>query len=208
MNLGLMMNAGRLSLAMALVGALGTLPGCFNILPKESRPVAPAFQPNYKDLVQSADEASKSGDSAEAVTIYEKATRLEPARKEPWLRMAQLHFEARSYGLAIIAAQEVQMRDNTDISAKNILAASGLRVASRALDALRASKVTLALTLDEARAVSNMIMGLPDSDPQPLPLVPAKPKPVLVTPAPRYHSSPASPAKPMVNPLTDLLFKQ
>ena len=113
---------------------------------------------------------------------------------EAALRMAQVHFEARNYGSAIIAAQEVQMRDNTDIAAKNILAASGLRVASRALEALRSSNVTVAVTLEEARTVSNMIMGLPEPD-QPPPPVPVgkSPKVAAPPPAPKFTPPPAPP---------------
>jgi hypothetical protein len=46
----------------------------------------------------------------------------------------RLQFDARNYGSPIAAAQEVLQRDTTDITAKSIMAVSGLRVSASALE--------------------------------------------------------------------------
>lgn len=119
---------------------------------KESREIATQIQ--YKEAMQAAEDAYKQGEPADALTQLEKAAKIDPGKKQPWMRMAQMHFDARNYGPAIIAAQEVQQRDNTDITAKTIIAASGLRVAAKAVEQLRAANVQVTDTINEARAMS------------------------------------------------------
>lgn len=157
---------------------------------------APA-PPTYKELMQSAEDAQKNGEPAEAFAFYDKAAKLDPSKKQPWLRLAQSHFDARNYGPAIMAAQEVQLRDNTDVTAKTIIAASGLRVAARALEQLRAANVQVVNTLEEARSLSRTMRDVLGE-----PLLPTLPQEVDVTTGqpvqePRRSwksSSPASPA--------------
>ena len=60
-----------------------------------------------------------------------------PARKGPWARLATLHFDAGSYGRALVAADEVLQRDPADRTAKSVRAVSGLRVATESLAELR-----------------------------------------------------------------------
>lgn len=107
----------------------------------------------YAELMSSADGALKAGQSAAGLSLLESAAKSEPARKEPWLRMAQVQFEERRYGFAINAAEEVLQRDNADVTAKSILAASGLRVSANALEQLRAVG-ELGGARDEAKALA------------------------------------------------------
>lgn len=60
-----------------------------------------------------------------------------PADKEPWLKLARLHFNDTDYGKAIVAAEEVLLRDPADRTAKSLRAVSGLRVATQSLADLR-----------------------------------------------------------------------
>jgi hypothetical protein len=68
---------------------------------------------------------------------YEEATKLYPSSSLPWVRIAQIRYEAGNYGEAISAAQQAVARENRNNVALSILAVSGLRVSSTALDELR-----------------------------------------------------------------------
>ncbi len=142
---------------LLLVAGLALMAGCATA-PKDTKETKEAkeasTQAQYKEAMQAAEEAYQQGEPASALAQLEKAAKLDPAKKQPWLRMAQMHFDTRNYGPAIIAAQEVQLRDNTDITAKTIIAASGLRVAAKAVEQLRAANVAVTDTINEARAMS------------------------------------------------------
>ena len=73
--------------------------------------------PTYADLMASAEEAHRKGGVVEAMDLYEKAAKADPSKKQPWARIAQAQFDARNYGAAITAAQEVLLRDTTDLTA-------------------------------------------------------------------------------------------
>ncbi len=73
----------------------------------------------------------------EAIGVLNLVTHLNPARSEPWSRLARLYFDAENYGKAIVAADEVLQRDPTDRMAKSVRAVSGLRVATESLSQLR-----------------------------------------------------------------------
>lgn len=73
----------------------------------------------------------------EAVRTLTDIARANPARKEPWLRMAKMYFDDARYSMAIVSAEETLQRDRTDQTAKSIRAVSGLRVASQSLTDLR-----------------------------------------------------------------------
>jgi tetratricopeptide (TPR) repeat protein len=77
------------------------------------------------------------GKREEAVGLLRTATGLLPVSKEPWARLAKLHFDASDYGNAIVAADEVLQRDPADRMAKSVRAVSGLRVAAGSLHDLR-----------------------------------------------------------------------
>lgn len=80
-----------------------------------------------------ADAALAAGQSEKAVSLLKAAALAHPVDKMPWVRMAQIRFDANNYGEAITNAQEALERDPDDTLAYSILAVSGLRVASKAL---------------------------------------------------------------------------
>lgn len=80
-----------------------------------------------------ADAAVLSGNIDKAYTILKGASNAFPTDKAPWLRMAQMRYDAKSYGEAIVNAQEALERDPDDTLANSIAAVSGLRVSSKAL---------------------------------------------------------------------------
>jgi len=72
-----------------------------------------------------------------ALREYDEAAKLYPSSSLPWVRIAQIRYEAANYGEAISAAQQAVARENRNNVALSILAVSGLRVSSTALEELR-----------------------------------------------------------------------
>ena len=117
-------------------------------------------QPQVVDLQQTLDQATAAqerGDVAKALSLLDEAARAHPGSKQPWLRSAQLHFDAMNYGAAIVAAQEVLQRDTSDITARSILAVSGLRVSAAALAHLRQANSVSGSTRSEAEGLARTI---------------------------------------------------
>lgn len=79
----------------------------------------------------------QTGERDEAVRILHDVAILNPARKEPWSRLARLHFDAEDYAQAIVAAEEVLQRDTSDREAKSIRVVAGLRIAAQSLRDLK-----------------------------------------------------------------------
>jgi predicted Zn-dependent protease len=80
-----------------------------------------------------ADKAVLAGQPDKAYAALKAAAAAFPTDKTPWLRMAQMRYDARNYGEAIVNAHEVLERDPDDTLANSIAAVSGLRVSSKAL---------------------------------------------------------------------------
>jgi tetratricopeptide (TPR) repeat protein len=80
-----------------------------------------------------ADAAVIGGRPDKAYKALKAAAAAFPTDKTPWLRMAQLHYDAKNYGEAIVNANEALERDPNDTLANSIAAVSGLRVSSKAL---------------------------------------------------------------------------
>jgi tetratricopeptide (TPR) repeat protein len=80
-----------------------------------------------------ADAAVKAGHIGRAYAILSTAAGANRTDKAPWLRMAQLHFEDKKYGEAIVSGLEAIERDPDDMLAYSLVAVSALRVASKAL---------------------------------------------------------------------------
>jgi len=104
-----------------------------------------------------ADKALKQGQTDQALAQLDSAIQVDPAAKQPWLKKAQIHFEARQYGQAITEAQEVLQRDVRDLTAQSILAVSGLRVSAQALEQLRKVNEVNGSTRSEAESVARII---------------------------------------------------
>ncbi|RZI81312.1 MAG: hypothetical protein EOP38_19695 [Rubrivivax sp.] len=159
-----------------------------------------------------ADQAQKLGKTEEALAQLDTASKVDPASKQPWLRKAQIHFDARQYGPAITAAQETLQRDTTDLTAKSILAVSGLRVSALALEQLRKANEVNGSARTEAESVAKLIreaLGEPilvppvaasasDAKPARAARRASVPRPVATTPAPVVASAAKTPAAPPV----------
>jgi len=105
--------------------------------------------PPFADLLDRAEAEVGAGRVDAAVLAFNDAARADPLRKEPWVRMAQLHFDAGNYGRAIVAAEEVLQRDPVDPVADSVLTVAGLRVAEQSLQRLQGNG---AIASESARA--------------------------------------------------------
>ena len=83
------------------------------------------------------DSLLEKGKQDDAVKVLTDLAAKNPSRKEPWLKMAKVHFNAENYAQAIVAAEEVIQRDAENREAKTIRAVSGLRVAAKSLNDLK-----------------------------------------------------------------------
>ena len=102
----------------------------------------PAKVATVAAAVAEADAAVAAGQADKAYVLLEGAARAFPTDKTPWVRMAQMRFDANDYGEAIVNAQEALERDPDDTLAHSIAAVSGLRVSSEALaDLTRMNKI-------------------------------------------------------------------
>ena len=92
--------------------------------------------------VAAADAAIAAGQADKAYALLKGASQAFPTDKTPWVRMAQMRFDADNYGEAIVHALEALERDPEDTLAHSIAAVSGLRVSSKALgDLARKNKL-------------------------------------------------------------------
>lgn len=108
--------------------SIAVLAGC------ASTSQAPASKPApMATAMADADAAVKAGRNDHAYTILKAAAVAHPTDKSPWLRMAQLRFEEKQYGEAIVTGLEAIERDPDDMLAYSLVAVSGLRVSSKAL---------------------------------------------------------------------------
>lgn len=103
----------------------------------------------FVELMDRAEAEVGAGRVESAVLAFDDAARADPLRKEPWVRMAQLHFDAGNYGRAIVAAEEVLQRDAADPVADSVLTVAGLRVAAQSLQRLQGNG---AIASESARA--------------------------------------------------------
>jgi tetratricopeptide (TPR) repeat protein len=177
-------NVRRGMCCAAVLIALLAVSACSTAPKKDSAAAKAAAQQQLTDNMAAADKAQKAGHTDQALEQLDLAIKADPASKEPWLRKAQIHFDSRQYGLAITESQEVLQRDVNDLTAKSILAVSGLRVSADALEQLRKVNEVNGPTRNEAESVARLIRE-------------ALGEPILVQPV-AGNASGAEPAKPRV----------
>lgn len=112
---------GVLACAAALTGCETTKP----LVAKGPAPLA--------ELLNQGSQASAAGRKEEAIGYWKQATAAYTGDKAPWAKIAQSRYESGQHGEAIVAAQEVLLRDPNDKTASAIIAAAGLRSVNNAL---------------------------------------------------------------------------
>lgn len=141
----------------AVACVLSLLAACSTVQKNDEVAAKLALQEQVNEHMSAAEKALKAGHLDRAMDELDAAAKVDPAAKGPWLKKAQIHFDAREYGQAITQAQEVLQRDVSDLTAKSILAVSGLRVSAFALEQLRKSNEVTGSTRSEAESVAKLI---------------------------------------------------
>lgn len=144
-------------------------------------------------LMDTAAASEKADHKDIALRQYEEASKLYPTSFWPWLRIAQIKFEAANYGEAITAAQQVTSRDERNKVANSILAVSGLRVSTKALADLRHQNELTGSVRNEAQDLAKVLReslgervlvpatsaAAATAAPRPAPAQVVRPKPVV-----------------------------
>lgn len=169
---------------------------------------------NYDTLISAAEDKVASVDLAGALQAFESAAKADSTRKEPWVRLAQLNFDTGNYGRAIVAAEEVLLRDPTDKVAESVLTLGGFRVAAQSLQRLQSSgALTSESAQREARELATLMRETMGPEiagvPEPAPRQARRPAPRRQStparaPAAAPASAPAPARKPTTNPFDKL----
>lgn len=128
------MHVLRKSTPVILIAAAIALSGCAS---KNTTMSQEEFSTAMAQSSATADTLLEKGNREEAVKVLEDLAKKNPGRKDPWVRMARIHFDGENYAQAIVAAEEALQRDSADRTAKSIRAVGGLRVAAQSLADLR-----------------------------------------------------------------------
>ena len=142
-------------MATALLAASVALAACTTTLNKPPEP-APATTSLQEYMLQGS-KAHTEGAREKARETYQSAARAYPSSKEPWLKLSEDFFEAADYGNAILAGQEVLLRDPGDNVAASVLAVSGLRISTSALQTLRTQNRIAGDTRSEAQTMAQTL---------------------------------------------------
>ena len=154
--------------------------------------LAPAPKPvTLASALADAEAASKAGRNDSAYIILKAAATANPTDKSPWLRMAQLRFDEKNYGEAIVSGLAVIERDPDDMLAYSLVAASGLRVSSKALADLTQKNGFSGTVRSEAQELANLLYTTLKEK-----VVPVKPAPVRAASAARTTPAAAAAPKP------------
>jgi tetratricopeptide (TPR) repeat protein len=138
-----------------------------------------------------ADAAIAAKQEEKAFAMLKAAGAAHPVDKRPWVKMAQIRFNAGVYGEAITLAQEALERDADDTVAHSIVAVSGLRVASKALSDLTRKNNLNSDVKTEAQDLAKLLrtsIGEPVIVPKDKPAPQPKPRAAAASP----QSAPAS----------------
>jgi hypothetical protein len=161
--------------SMVLLSACGS----FGSKPPPSPPAKAIAE--LPELMAQGAAAETDGLKVAALRRYEEAAQLYPTSKQPWLRIAHIQFDSGNYGEAIVAAQQVVSRDDTDKVARSILSVSGLRVAAKAVADLSKNRALVGSVRTEAQELASVLresLGENVLVPAQVPVAPARPRPV------------------------------
>lgn len=180
----------KMNQLLPTVVSIAILAGCASTGP------APAAKPvPMAASLADADAAARSGHPDQAYAILKGAASANPTDKTPWLRMAQMRFEDKNYGEAIVTGLEAIERDPDDMLAYSLVAVSGLRVSSKALNDLTQKNGFSGSVRSEAKDLANLLhttLGGPIVPTKSAPSTPraAAPKPPAAAAASKACSGP------------------
>ncbi|MBW9334276.1 hypothetical protein FEE59_12210 [Herbaspirillum sp. RU 5E] len=150
------MRASKLKSGLIVPALLAVmLAGCANTQTK------PNPEDEAKNTLESgvaqANTAQAEGKTDEAVSVLKVVASRFPADKTPWVRIAQIRFDAGDYSDAIVNAQEALKRDPADKVANSIVTVSGLRLATKSLGDLRSQNALNGSVKTEAQDLTKIL---------------------------------------------------
>lgn len=155
--------------------------------------------PKHEQLYKEAEQALSVGERDKGLQLLDASARANPTYVEPWVKAAQVHFEAANYPMAIKAADEAMKRDPTRRETKAIAVVASLRVAMTALGEMREDANLRGNTRQEAEQLARTLRETLSIEM----LVPSAVVPATgaATTAPTPAASPAAaPARPAARP--------
>lgn len=146
--------AGWRSAIVSLI-APALLAACAVPTPQPISPEAAAADLNVQ--IEQAQAARQAGDVPKALSVLHDAAKAHPTKKQPWIKQAQIQFDAGNYSAAVVAAEEALQRDANDSTALSVISVSGLRLAANSLQQLRKTSAVSGSTRVEAEALARTI---------------------------------------------------
>lgn len=177
-----------------------TLPAALSILAISGCVTVTETKPrSTAELLQESQTALDTGKIEKAVSLLDEASRNAPADALPWLKQAQVHFDADNYPAAIQAADEAMKRDPSSKEAKAIAVVASLRVAVRALADMNQDSLLRGSSRTEAERLARALRETLALD-QLVPIEPSKSNKRTTnkprTPASRQSSGGRPPTQP------------
>lgn len=174
----------RSGLAWLLI-ASSLLGGCVT-QPEDS----PRAAVSLETVTREADAELAKGNREQAVALLTQSARHYPTSPVPWLKVANIWFDAANYPSAILAANEALQRDATSQEAKSLIVVAGLRVAAGAVAGLRPTAGVGVNARTEAENLTNSLRAVIGEKT----LVPVPPAEVRASPV--LNRSKAKPVRP------------
>lgn len=188
--------------ALAILACALTLTAC------GTTKVAVPAKPSLQEMLSQASEAAASGQKEKAIKLWEQTAAGYPEDKTPWANIAQTRFDANQYGDAILASQEVLVRDPNDKLANSIIAISGLRLSTRAIADLSRQNNLSGNTRTESQDLAKLLresLGESVLVPVAATTTSSKPKvPAVKRPSATKPATPATPAASNADPFSTL----
>lgn len=123
-------------------------------------PIAGTQQTILESALKEAEMELARGQREKAIALLEQAAKESPTSADPWLKMANVWFEAANYPSSILAANEVLQREASNQEAKGLLLVAGLRVAAGAVAGLRPTGSVGTNARVEAESLTNTLRGI------------------------------------------------
>lgn len=167
-----------------------------------------AAKPGPTDVntaIEQASSLAEAGQTAEALALLDAAATLDPSSAKPWLKRAQIEFQAANYAGAIHSAEQAKSRDPTDKDARSIAIVAALRIAIGGLAELRGSESMGGNAYAEAQRMAAVLKASLGTDT----LVPAEDatasglvaEPPPAAPEPKRKPATRTAAKPAKKPV-------
>lgn len=166
-----------LFIASALLGGCATQPA-----------ESPRAATSLETVTRDAEAELSKGNREQAVALLTQGARSYPTSPVPWLKIANIWFDAANYPSAILAANEALQRDASSQEAKSLLVVGGLRVAAGAVAGLRPTAGVGANARSEAESLTASLRA-------------AIGEKSLVPPPPNETRPSTAPARPKVKPV-------